>query len=97
MQGEISYIKERVDDIANTLKENITLHQERMVMFQEQMDKRIEGVHARIDTKADKTEVDKKADKIDVEKINSLLTWINRIIVGAIIASLLGLIITSAK
>jgi len=86
MQQEISYIKSRVDDIAETLRENVTLHQERLVMFQEQMDKRFEGVHVRIDAKADKTEL---------EKINSILARLNWIVITAVLGALLALVVTT--
>jgi hypothetical protein len=57
-------------------------------MFQEQMDKRFTGVHERIDTKADKTEVD---------KINAVLSRLNWIIITAVLGAILGLIFIEFK
>jgi len=92
MQQEITYIKERVDDIATTLKENIAFHQERMSLMQEQMDKRFDGVYERY-----KELDDKKADKTEVDKINSVLSRLNWIIITAVLGALLALVVTNIK
>jgi len=92
MQQEITYIKERVDDIADTLKENIVFHQQQIKMMQDQVDKRFEGVYERY-----KELDEKKADKVEVDKINAVLSRINWIIITAVLGAILGLIIIEFK
>jgi len=92
MQQEITYIKERVDDIAETLKENVDFHREQLRMMQDQMDKRIAGVYDRY-----KELDDKKADKTEVDKINSVLSRLNWIIIIAVLGALLALVINNVK
>jgi len=86
MQKEISYISKQVDTILLKLEENVRLHEAQMNRLQTEMDKRFDGVHTRIDTKADQAEVD---------KINSVLSRINWIIITAVLGALLALIINS--
>lgn len=86
MQQEISYIKEKVDAIVDELKANNQLQQEKMFMFQEQMDKRFIGVHERLDT---------KADKVDLEKINTVISRIAWAIVLSVLGAILALVINS--
>lgn len=85
MQEQIVYIKKQVDTILATLEKNVQAHQEQIARMQVEMDKRFEGVHNRIDTKADKTEV---------EKINSVLSRINWIIITTVLGAILALVIT---
>ncbi len=90
IKNDMSYMKGDLAEIKATLKIVLEkyVHRDEMASrfdrVQTEIDKRLEAVHGRIE---------KKADIEDMEKINSVITWINRIVITAVIASILGLVL----
>lgn len=83
MQKEISYISKQVDTIVSKLDEATKSHQMQIERLQVEIDKRFDGVHARIDIKADQTEVD---------KINSTIERLAWFIILAVLGAILTVI-----
>ena len=84
MQKEISYIKEKSDEVVSKLDKAIFENSERADRLQKEIDTRFTGVYLQMEKKADQTEVD---------KINTNLSRVVWVIILAFLASLLSLII----
>jgi len=84
MQNEISYIKEKSDEVVSKLDKAIFEGSSRTDRLQVEIDTRFTGVYSQIE---------KKADKIEVDKINDILSRIVWVVVLAFLGALLSLIL----
>jgi hypothetical protein len=90
IMNDMTYMKNDLAEIKATLKIVLEkyVHREEMVSrfdrIQAELDKRFDGAHTRIDT---------KCDKEDLERLVSTMTWLNRIVIGSVVAGILALVI----
>jgi len=84
MQKEISYIKEKSDEVVSKLDKAIFENSARADRLQEEIDTRFTGVYIQMEKKADKTEVD---------KINTNLSRVVWVIILAFLGALIRLTI----
>jgi len=90
IKQDINYIKEDMGEVKESLKVLLEGYMPReeveskLGRNQKEMERRISGVYA---------QMEKKADKTDVEKINANLSRVVWVIILAFLASLLSLII----
>ena len=84
MQNEISYIKEKSDEVVSKLDKAIYENSSRADRLQAEIDTRFIGAYAQMEKKADKTEVD---------KINASISRIAWIVILAVIGAILSTIL----
>lgn len=84
MQEQIIYIKNQVDTILTKLEEAAKSHQLQVQRMQTEMDKRFEGVHNRLEL---------KANQLEVDKINSTISRLAWFVILAVLGALVGLVI----
>jgi len=94
MRNDMSYMKNDLAEIKATLKIVLEkyVHREEMASrfdrVQAELDKRFDGAHARIDM---------KCDKEDLEKINTILSRLNWIIITGVMGGILALVISYSQ
>jgi len=84
MQKEISYIKEKSDEVVSKLDKAIFEGSARTDRLQTEIDTRFSGVYL---------QMEKKADRAEVDKINANLSRVVWVIIFAFLGALVSLVL----